>query len=409
MGALIVAVGCITLLFMGCLHLAGTGRVRSRPALPSEIAVDRLMRVRLGGRRPLDNVSLEVNSSFSVSDGATGAVIRDGVERLRRGTVGLAGGGGIMLGGRRYDSGDILIVPERDASVVFKGQTYRGCLRIRRVEGGLVFYNHVDVESYLRGVLRGELFSYFHPESFKAQAVAARTYALYQKRIAAVGRRFDVFDDESSQVYVGVQGEDRVAVRAVEATRGEVCVWNDGSGDRLFCTYYSSACGGRTQHVNNVKPKDPRVPPLAGGVECKDCYLARFYRWGPVRLSKEEVTKRLVARYAALSRLGRIVKLEPMERTVDGRIIRIAVVGARGGREILVGEDFRLSVGGRTLKSTCFEIETQADCFIFKDGKGYGHGVGLCQNGMETKARRGIGYREILTTYYPGAGIAKIY
>lgn len=120
----------------------------------------------------------------------------------------------------------------------------------------------MDIESYLRGVLRGELPRYFHIESFKAQCVAARTYALYTKRFKPAGPTFDVYDDEGSQVYSGVSVEDATSSRAVDETRGEVCSYDNNGKQDIFCTYYSSCCGGLSQHVNNVKPRDPNVPPL---------------------------------------------------------------------------------------------------------------------------------------------------
>jgi stage II sporulation protein D len=222
-------------------------------------------------------------------------------------------------------------------------------------------------------------------------------------------RTFDVTDDESSQVYDGVQAEESGAVAAVEATGGEVCVWGGGGTEAMFCTYYSSCCGGLSQHVNNVKPRDPDVPPLAGGVACDDCRSARHYRWGPVTISKAEATKRLLARYPTLSKLGLITDVRPKELTKDGRIIRIELIGSGGQKETLMGEDFRLSLGGRIVKSTKCTIVAQGGNFIFKDGRGFGHGMGLCQYGMETKARRGMDHRQILTTYYPGATLKKIY
>jgi stage II sporulation protein D len=218
-----------------------------------------------------------------------------------------------------------------------------------------------------------------------------------------------VYDNEGSQMYLGVRGEGRKADAAVAKTRGQVCVYDDGLRETLFCTYYSSTCGGRSQPVRNFKPNDPDVPPLRGDVVCTDCYLARFYRWDPLELSKAELTRRIVARYPSVERLGMIVGLRPKATSSDGRLIRIQLDGATGQNETLVGEDFRLSVGGRSLKSTRFDIETGRDHFIFKNGQGYGHGVGLCQNGMETKACRGMGYGEILATYYPTSKIATLY
>lgn len=401
--------GAITLVFVGCLKLAQVARSRPELVPPSRLPVDRLIRVRLGGRKERERAGLEVTSPFAISNTTSGEVLVEGHPRLRPTILRAAPGGGIELGSERFASDDLLIRPKRDASIVIESQTYRGMLRIQRVGDGLVLDNHVDVEAYLRGVLRGELPRYFHPESFRAQAVAARTYVLYQKRNTPPTRSFDVFDHEGSQVYIGVRGEDRIAVQAVADTQGEVCVWSSGGTKRIFCTYYSSTCGGRSQHVNNVKPNDPPVGPLTGNVVCEDCYLARFYRWKPVTLSKEKITERLLARYPSLAKLGTISGLRPKARNRDGRIIRMELLGSTGACETLIAEDFRLSVGGRTLKSTHFAIEAHKDHFIFKNGKGYGHGIGLCQHGMETKARRGMDYKRILTTYYPGASVKKIY
>jgi stage II sporulation protein D len=377
-----------------------------RPVPP---LLDRVVRVRLGGRAAHQNTRLSITSLFRLTDAASGKEFAPAHPVVRGGGVKPAAGRGIDLCGELLASDDLLLTPQRDASLVIDDQTYRGELRIQRQEDGLLLVNRLDIESYLRGVLRGELPRYFHEESFRAQAVAARTYVLWEKQKTPPGRIYDVLDNEGSQMYVGVRGEDAVAVRAVELTHGQVCVWEDGGRDRLFCTYYSSACGGLSQSVKNVKPNDPDAPPLRGNVPCTDCYLAPHYRWDPVKLSKSEVTRRLVARYPALTRLGTIEALRSKATTTDGRITRIELQGSDGQVETLVGEDFRLAVGGRVLKSTNFEIETGPDYFVFRNGKGFGHGLGLCQWGMETKARRGWDYQRILTTYYPGAKVVTLY
>ncbi len=401
-----MAVGVLS--FVGCLQLS-EWRQHDAAQPPVEPMPDRLVRVRLGGQTPRPSARVEISASCTIEDFPTGRALAEKSGRLGPVVVRAAPGRGILIGDQRCDSDDLLITPARDAAVIIEKDTYRGALRIVRSGEGVFLDNHVDVESYLRGVLRGELPRFFHPESFKAQAVAARTYVLYQKMNAPAARAFDVFDHEGSQMYIGVRGEDAIAVQAVEQTAGEVCVWRDAAGERMFCTYYSSTCGGCSQHVNNLKPNAAPLPPLAGGVVCNDCNLAKFYRWDPVEITAAELTKRLAARYPTLSRLGTITNVQPKARTPDGRIIRVLLIGANGANETLMGEDFRLCVGGRVLKSTNFEIEARGDRFIFSNGKGFGHGVGLCQYGMDSKARRGQTYRQILATYYPGSAIKKIY
>ena len=417
---LAVVLGCTTLLFVGCLRLAefASGPEPEETRIPSAPHVDRLIRVRLLGRAPVADGRLAVTGPYSIHDARSGAPLFQGT-----GPLGLClvrpdpDARGVYIGGRRLDSDDLVVTPVRDGGITLarptrraiRRRTYRGRLRITRQGDRLTFTNLVDVESYLLGVLRGELPRSFHPNSFKAQAVAARTYVLFQKGEGPTGRSFDVLDNEGSQMYIGVQGEDRVAVAAVRATRGEVCVWNDGGDERIFCTYYSSTCGGRSQSVEHFRATERPIPPLAGNVVCEDCAVSAHYRWGPVRLSRDEVTRRIVARYPSIRKIGPIRDLIPKGLTAGGRIIRIQLNGSSGENETLMGEDFRLSIGGRTLKSTCFTIETDGRGFVFANGRGFGHGVGLCQYGMDAKASRGMNYQDILAVYYPGSTVKKLY
>ena len=397
--------------FVGCisLHDIEIWKPRQPEAAPPEVIVDRQIRVRLFDLPPQKKTALSISSPFSIIDGKAGRTISDEHAPLENAEVGGAKRDVITVGNESFATNDLLITPKRDAAIVLNRNTYRGLLRIIRGPEGLKFINIVDVEAYLRGVLRGELPGYFHPEAFAAQCVAARTYVLWQKENGTRGRNWDVVDDEGSQMYIGVRGEDPIAVEAVERTRGEVCFSNDNGEERLFCTYYSSACGGLSQHVNNVKARDPSPRPLWGNVKCDDCSPAPFYRWPTVKISRGELTRRLIARYPSLKKLGTISELRPKALTSDGRIIRIELVGSGGGKDTLIGEDFRLAVGAKSLKSTNFKISTQGEMFVFSDGRGFGHGMGLCQYGMEAKARGGMSHREILQIYYPGSVIKKIY
>jgi stage II sporulation protein D len=258
-------------------------------------------------------------------------------------------------------------------------------------------------------VLRGELPAHFHPQAQRALAVAARSYVLYEKLTAPAGRDYDVLADERSQMYIGVKGEDATAVGAVDDTLGEVCLVRDGGSEKVFSTYYSSSCGGMTQPVLEFRPGDPNVPSLAGNVVCNDCYLAPSFQWNPVRMSKAEITRRVVARYPRLSRLGQITQVTVEDRGKSGRATKIKLVGSGGASEILVAEDFRLCLGGHTLKSTRFKIVDEGSKVRFVDGRGFGHGVGLCQYGADRQAKLGRSYRQILEYYYPGVIIRSVY
>src|SRR5262249_8994512 len=150
------------------------------------------------------------------------------------------------------------------------------------------------MEEYLVGVVSAELTAGFHVQACRAQAVASRTYAWYQKQSAGTGRDWDLLATEVSQVYAGLTRENLVpeAARAVRDKRGLVCTWKSPQGEKIFCTYYCSSCGGVTQDAGPMK-NEPSIPPLAGGVICHYCENAPTFRWGPVRVEKSVLTQRL--------------------------------------------------------------------------------------------------------------------
>lgn len=405
-----IVAGCATLILWGCYCIRdGTSWFQQAPdEPPPRVELDRLIRVRFAGRSASGPIQLRVSSACRIFDTKSGRLLKDSPQPLAASPLSTAGKS-IKLGDEILTSKDVTIKPAHDATIVVNSDTYRGELRVHLDGRNIRLTNHVDLESYLRGVLRGELPGNFHAEAFKAQCVAARTYAMYQKLGTPPGRDWDVVDTEGSQMYIGVRGEETKSDAAVAATAGEIAVYERAGQDKIFCTYYSSTCGGVTQPISQFKPNDPDVPPLAGNVVCTDCYLSRYYRWGPVKLTQDEVTARIVARYPSVKRLGKIVRLRPKEIGRDGRIVRVQLDGATGQNETLVGEDFRLCMGGHVVRSTNFTLESGPTAYVFRDGKGFGHGCGLCQFGAETKALRGMNYREILTFYYPTSQIKKLY
>jgi stage II sporulation protein D len=151
--------------------------------------------------------------------------------------------------------------------------------------------------------------------------------------------------------------------------------------------------------------------PLRGGVQCDYCKIAPgdTYRWGPVRLRADEVLSRLVERYPDLASLGGITNITPLEQTPSGRLISLRIMGANGTTHDLLAERFRLAVGPAVVRSTdCRMLVTEGEV-VFKNGKGYGHGLGLCQWGMQGLAQSGKHAGEILRFYYPGSKLTRAY
>lgn len=289
-------------------------------------------------------------------------------------------------------------------------QAYRGVLRCDVGRSGRIeLVNELGVEDYLRSVVAREMPTSFHREALRAQAIIARTYALWLRQTDGERRAWDVKAGEGGQVYAGIR-EDTAAAEAVEATRGIVCTWKTPVGPKIFCTYYSAVCGGCTQAARNIA-NEGDIPPLSGGVSCDYCAGAKHYRWGPERVSRKAITAGLRERSPRCADLGRVQTVEAIETTPDGRPVRIRVVDEANREVVLRAEEFRLAVDptGRLLKSTFFTLRMEPDYVVFADGRGYGHGVGLCQWGAEGLARRGRVAGEILAYYYPGCRLTLAY
>jgi stage II sporulation protein D len=300
---------------------------------------------------------------------------------------------GFAVGGRTFPGSTLDLIPTQGTSVVVNGRRYRGSLRlIQRAGGAFHVINVVPMEHYIASVINGEMPSGWPTEALKAQAVAARTYALYemeQRRDSP----FDVWPDERSQVYPGEAGETERSRQIAGATARIVLLYDD----RVFCTYFSSTCGGQRQDVRFAF-EQPSIPPLAGG-PCAHCQASPRYRWQEV-IGMGELSASLEA---ALRRGGRSVgevqTFQIMERAPSGHVARIKVQGSSGAIQMR-GTDFRLAVGARRLPSTNFQIQPVPNAVRFV-GCGFGHGVGLCQYGAKGAAEAGLDFLRILSYYYP--------
>ena len=329
-------------------------------------------------------------------------------------------GGGWRIGNSTYTGREIVIEPLA-GNFFYVGPTcYRGTLHlVSQGADTLIAVNYVDMESYLAGVVPKELLTTWSLEAYKSLAVAARTFATYQRSTSGSGHDYDLGDGESSQVYGGFTAESstRNARAAVEATRGMVLAY-DG---HIFLAQYSASCGGvvNAAYVIRNTPSDPPLPPLAGGQTCDDCRNCAHYRWGPVRVYKTELYQAIAARYPQAASLGGVCALNIASQTPYGRAVWIDVQGPTGQHTRLRAEDIRLcwnmsltgksTASSRRLYSMNCTIVNNPDSFDFTNGRGFGHGVGLCQWGAQAKAVNGWRFNQILGFYYPGASIIRAY
>ena len=276
----------------------------------------------------------------------------------------------------------------------YAGRPHRGYLTIRPSGARLMVVSHMPLESYLAGVVNGEIDSSWPLEALKAQVVAARSYALYQ--VNAEGLYYDLKADITDQVYAGVDSEDERAIEAVAMTRGQV-LHRDGEP---FQAFFHSSCGGNTTSAMDVWG----VPqPVQEGVYCGECGEAPFARWN-LTLEPEHIVRTVRLLYP---HVDRVRKLGIHRRSGDGRVQTLFVETGQGRLLIDAGE-FRKAMGYSRLPSTRFSMEMSGGRIVLT-GEGYGHGVGLCQWGARGSALRGMDYRQILRKYYPGTEVRRAY
>ena len=390
---------CLAVLGMlaGCNGSAGPPRTsRAVPVRP--------VRVKL-----LEDIKLldvRVSGAYVITDEQNNILRRSssgGLIKLSRGDK------GILVNGRQLAKNSLYIKPTSFGLIQVAERKYHGYLKmlINR-NGSLLAINYVPLEHYVASVLGGELPAYFHPQTFRVQAVAARSYVLHRMLNTTRGD-WDVTATPASQVYGGLSNETDMTRRAQHSTRGQVLVYNSGGREQVLCTFYSSTCGGGTQAVWEVKEGFPHIEPL-GGVKIDLCQKSRLYSWKKVVWSKKNLGKALLKKYgsrnADISRLGPIKSLRVSRWTDGKRAKQITIVDKRGRKVKISGPQLRAAL---KLPSTWFRIEEHGDDVWFTNGHGWGHGMGMCQFGAERMAQLGYGYKKILATYYPGSELVRFY
>jgi stage II sporulation protein D len=303
--------------------------------------------------------------------------------------------------------------------VVLQQRRYRGRLQLTRQGTGLQAINHVSLESYLPSVVGSEMPASWPQPALRAQAVAARTYALRQRRPA---EPFDLRATVSSQVYRGVDSETDTTREAVAATRSQVLTY----GGSLIEAVFHSSSGGTTEASGDLWAQ--QLPYLVAVQDFDDHSPVRRWseRFGPDQLSQ------------SFAETGGLLNLQVLSRTATGRLRQVRIEGPRASL-VLSGAQLRQRLG---LRSTLVELElvkaadpaasveqgpqppqqaqqsglplpplpplqwaereAPAAVTLVISGRGFGHGIGMSQWGAYTLARRGADHGAILSHYYPG-------
>jgi stage II sporulation protein D len=291
----------------------------------------------------------------------------------------------------RHAVPSLIAWPGDGALLTLDGQPFRGRLDVQVANGGLVAVNVVELEAYLQGVLKDEIPVGWPTEAAKAVAIAARTYAVYQ-RLQNLGGLFHLRATTASQVYGGARGEDPRTNWAVHSTRGQVLTF----GGQPIPAFYHSCSGGATEDATDVFGMDYDVVPGVKDDFSLSCPHALWFE----RLSPRQVEAGLTR---AGHQVGRVLAIQDLIRSRTGRILRIGIQHTNGTL-VLEGRRFREAMGNEVLRSTDFEVRTDANAFTFV-GRGSGHGVGMSQWGAKAMADLAYQHQDILKFYYPLAAI----
>ncbi len=341
-----------------------------------------------------ETVKLTINNGYRIT--APGSSKSLAASRSLLGVNIRSRDGGLLVAGVKFPE-SIDIYSEAPADLFINNKPFRGFVSVhRQPDGTLMVVNQIDVEDYLYGVLYHEVGSWWPMESLKAQAIAARTYALHQKQFTAA-RKFDVYNNQSSQMYGGADSERSRSNHAVDETRGEVLTYQE----RIFPAYYHATCGGVTRDASELWKV--KLPPLEGGIRCEYCWFSPHFSWHAKVTTRE--MEGILKKQGVW--VGAIHEMEVISRSPSDRVLTAKVVGAEGSK-IISAKDLRLWVGSSVVRSENFEVHQRRGKIVF-DGKGWGHGVGMCQWGALGQSMIGKKYQEILQFYYPGSQIRQIY
>ncbi|MCM1522701.1 MAG: SpoIID/LytB domain-containing protein [Muribaculaceae bacterium] len=342
-------------------------------------------------------------------------------------------------------------------------QRFRGGLLIKCHEGRLWAINLIPVEDYLVSVISSEMSAASSAALLRAHAVISRSWVISMLDKKSMPSRpdnkvddnqiikwwdredhdiFDVCADDHCQRYQGTGRTTPAALDAVSDTKGIVLTDENGG---ICDTRFSKCCGGVFERFESCWADDPHsylVPRrdwtdtmdfpdlsieenavkwiesspdafcnttsgriLSQVLNSYDRESLDFYRW-TVSYSKEELSA-LVAKRLGRN-LGEISELIPEKRGTSGRIVRLRIVGTHGettiGKELMI----RRTLSKTHLRSSAFTVSKTAEGFTLH-GAGWGHGVGLCQIGAAVMGERGFDWQAILSRYYPGSHLTKLY
>ncbi len=349
-------------------------------------------RVRIGIRVAADEASITSEGKILALEATSGRQ-----EIWAPGKYMFAAKGGVITINDKPRGGAWRLKSQDPATLLQAGtNTYRGTLVVKPAAGDKVtIIDELDIDDYLKGVLPREAVVTWPDQSLRAQAVASRTYlASHLNRHSDQG--FDLCSDVHCQVFGGATKEHPRTNEAVDATRGQILTY-DG---KPVTAYFSADCGGHTERVGAVWGLTD-VPYLPSQ-RCDWDRSAPWFLWKNT-FTNEYILASLKAKN--LVKGTQLRSLSVTKKSTSRRAERMSV-RTDAGLYTMSGNDFRIALNPEKIRSTLFtSVERLKGGYVFA-GKGWGHGIGMCQFGAKGLAEIGKDYREILSYYYPGTELS---
>lgn len=274
----------------------------------------------------------------------------------------------------------------RTIGIIHTKQNYSGDLKCFPDLGTLVFVNITDIEKYISGVVMAEGGNGKNLEYFKTQAIIARTY-MYRYFDKHITDKYNVCDNTHCQAFNGVSSDALLNI-ATRETSGLVILDEDNI---LIISAFHSNCGGETSSSDDVWLMSQ---PYLKSVADPYCLVSRSALWQKSIAVSEWVSY--------LRKSGYNEKVD--DPAVFNFLQKSRLTDYKTGSFIIPLRTIRSDLN---LRSTFFSVYTKGDSILLK-GRGYGHGVGLCQEGAMVMAAKGLNYREIIDFYYSGVNISDI-
>ncbi len=339
-----------------------------------------------------DVVELRIKSNYNLIDLSKNRIIFK--SRVFRAKISVVGDSLRLSDGKIYPSRLFFEISSRKRFRL-DGKLYRGSVELIAQKGKVIAVNHIALEDYLKSVVPSEISRKWKLDALEAQAVAARSFTYYHI-ITNKKRMFDV--PLGRQEYHGVVSENPKTSWAVDVTYGQVLEY----AGRIIPTYFSAVCGGYTEQADAVWSTSKNLP---GVTKCDYCRNSRYFLWRQAYKSSEIVDRFNKFNY----NMKNITDIDYGEKApFFTPRLRSVIVRADGKNYEIRLNEFRKILGYGKIRSPIFSIIKSGKRYIFS-GRGWGHGVGLCQYGAKTMAEQGIKYKDILSHYYPLAEIKRVY